>query len=134
MSKRLDQGFSAVELLITLFVAAAFIVAGYQLYNVVVKDGGQARADARAANVAYDYLRRYEPTASDPCVASTPLNNSSIMVAGLSNVRITIGISCPYASTSGLNNTRSISKITATLQYNNGSSSTFTTYVHRADP
>jgi len=134
MTKRLDQGFSAVELLITLFVAAAFIVAGYQLYNVVVKDGGQARADVRAANVAYDYLRRYEPVVTDPCVAATPLNNSSIMVAGLSNVRITIGISCPYASTSGLNNTRSISKITATLQYNNGDSSTFTTYVHRADP
>jgi len=36
-----QAGFSAVELLITLFVAAAFLVAGYSLYNVVIKDGGE---------------------------------------------------------------------------------------------
>ena len=31
-----NAGFTAVELLITLFVAAAFIIAGYQLFNIVI--------------------------------------------------------------------------------------------------
>jgi prepilin-type N-terminal cleavage/methylation domain-containing protein len=109
-----QSGFTAVELLITLFVAAAFLIAAYQLFNVVIKDGGQARAESRAANVAYDYLRRYSPQAVNPCVASTPLTNSPITIDGLSNTSISVAISCP----SGLTVT-GLSKIEVTITYNN---------------
>jgi Tfp pilus assembly protein PilV len=51
-------GFSTVELLITLFVAAVFLAAGYQLYLVTVRDSGDVRQRARASAIAYDYLRR----------------------------------------------------------------------------
>lgn len=107
-----QSGFTAIELLITLFVAAAFLVAGYQLFNVVIKDGGQTRAESRAGNVAYDYLRRYTPSASDPCVAQTPLTDQPITVDGLVSTTITVTISCPEFSTTG------ISKIEATIKYN----------------
>ena len=70
-SRSQQSGFTAVELLITLFVAAAFIVAGYQLFNIVMKDGGETRAESRAGNVAYDYLRRYTDAATNPCTPST---------------------------------------------------------------
>jgi len=64
--QRQDSGFTAVELLITLFVAAAFLIAAYQLFNLVVKDGGSTRAESRAANVAYDYLRQYAASSPAP--------------------------------------------------------------------
>ncbi|MFZ3009910.1 MAG: type II secretion system protein, partial [Candidatus Microsaccharimonas sp.] len=98
----LQSGFTAVELLITLFVAVAFLVAGYQLFNVVVKDGGQARAESRAGNVAYDYMRRYASNATNPCTGSTPLNNSPLNIDGLSNARITVTITCPDVTTASL--------------------------------
>jgi hypothetical protein len=108
-----QSGFTAVELLITLFVAAAFLIAGYQLFNVVIKDGGQARAESTAGNVAYDYLRRYAPIATSPCNPTTALRNSPITIDGLSNATITITISCPVGySAVGL------SKVEATIQYN----------------
>jgi prepilin-type N-terminal cleavage/methylation domain-containing protein len=121
-----QSGFSAVELLITLFVAAAFLVAGYSLYNVVIKDGGQTRAQSRASNVAYDYMRRYSASAAFPCVASTPLTNAPVTVSGLSAVTVTVAIACPFASLT------SLSKVTATVAYNNPQQTVvYSTYVKR---
>lgn len=108
-----QSGFTAVELLITLFVAAAFLVSGFQLYNLIVKDSGQTRADARASNVAYDYLRRYSASAVNPCAVTTPVSNVAISVTGLSAVTVTVTITCPYAATTN------VSKIDVTVQFNN---------------
>lgn len=108
-----QSGFTAIELLITLFVAAAFLVSGYQLYSVVIKDGGQTRAQAKASNVAYDYLRRYSNTATNPCTTINPEINTSVSVAGLSAVTVSVAITCPYASVTTL------SKVDVTVKYNN---------------
>lgn len=107
-----QSGFTIVELLITLFVAAAFLTSGYQLFNLVIKSSGQARADSRASSVAYDYMRRYSASAVSPCAASTPLTNAPINVAGLSSVTITVTISCPYSATTAL------SKVDVVVHYN----------------
>lgn len=107
-----QSGFTAIELLITLFVAAAFLIAGYQLFSVVVKDGGQARAESRAGNVAYDYMRRYGPSATNPCTAQTPLTNSVVPIDGLSNARVTVTITCPAYSVT------SLSQINVSISYN----------------
>ena len=101
-----------------MFVAAAFFIAGFQLYSVVIKDGGQTRAEARASNVAYDYLRRYSTSATSPCSASTPVNNESISVTGLSAVTVTVTITCPYSGSSGTNDATSISKVEVNINYN----------------
>lgn len=108
-----QSGFTIVELLITLFVAAAFLVSGYQLYALVIKDSGQTRATSRASNVAYDYMRQYSASTTSPCVASTPLSNSAISVSGLSSVTVTVNISCPYMSQPDL------SRVEVIVQYNN---------------
>lgn len=110
-------GFTAVELMITLFIAALFLVSGYQLYNIIIKDGGQTRSQARASNVAYDYLQRYKsnPTfIKSSCVVpavQTPLTNSS-SIPNLSNVTVTVTITCPFGTASP------VSKILVTVSYN----------------
>ena len=111
---RRQSGFTAVELLITLFVAAAFLIASYQLFNLVVKDGGATRAESRAANIAYDYLRQYGASSTTiPCTASTPLNNAPISIDGLTSTTISIAVTClPDAIAS-------LSKVEATINYNN---------------
>jgi len=107
-----QSGFTVIELLITLFVAVAFVVSGYQLYNVIIKDGGQTRGESRASNLAYDYLRRYTSSATDPCTVSTPVNAATPTVAGIGAVSVTVNISCPYA------NNNSVSKVEAVVTYN----------------
>ena len=108
-----NSGFTVVELLVTLFIAAAFLATGYQLYGAIIKDAGQTRAKARANNVAYDYLKRYESNATSPCTSMSPLTDLPITVSGISASTISINISCPYAGAPN------VSKVTATLKYNN---------------
>lgn len=107
-----ESGLTAIELLITLFVAAAFLMSGYQLYDVIMKDGGKTNALSRASNVAYDYLQQYKTAPTNPCTAQTPLTDSPKTVSGLSNVTVTVAISCPYSLST------SISKILVTVKYN----------------
>lgn len=112
------QGFSAVELLITLFVAALFLAAGYTLYDAIVGRSAEARQQAQADNIAYDYLRRYEATVTTPCAASTPVNRVAIsgdQAEGLARPLVTVAISCPYGSS-----INRLSKVTVTVEYGDG--------------
>ena len=109
-----QSGFSAVELLITLFIAAAFIGTGYQLFSVVTQNGESARQKAKASNIAYDNLRRYSPQATNPCTAVTPSPTPSIPSdSSLPNASISVSITCPYGTSIGL------TKVTATVTYGN---------------
>lgn len=122
-----QSGFTAVELLVTLFVAAAFIIAGYQLFNVVIKDGGETRAKSTASNTAYNYLRQYSDSATNPCSSLTPLTNQPVTVAGLSSVTVTVTIACAQTDAP------SLSKVDVILSYNNPQqTSHYTTYVDRS--
>lgn len=111
-----QQGFSAVELLITLFVAVAFIATGYQLYSTIVKDGGEARFRARASNLAYENLRRVAdttPTCSTTPAVTTPASPSN---SGLDNPVITQTISAPQGC-SGATWQDRVMKIQITVTY-----------------
>lgn len=109
-----QEGFSAVELLITLFIAATFIAAGYQLFSVITKTSSEARQQAKASNIAYDYLRRYSEQAVNPCVVVAPSPAPTIPSgSGLANASITASITCPY----GLNTP--IAKVEVTVTYGN---------------
>jgi Tfp pilus assembly protein PilV len=111
---RSTQGFSAVELLITLFIATAFVATGYQLYSVVIRDSENAREQAQASNIAYNALRQYSPQATNPCTAVTPTPTPSIPSgSNLPNPSISVTITCPYGTSIG------ITKVTATVSYGN---------------
>jgi len=127
-----QSGFSAIELLITLFIAAAFLISGYQLYALVMKDSGDVRFQAKASNVATDYLQSYKASSSiqKPCSPSstTPLANSSA-ISGLSNVTVNVAVTCPYISPSTATN---VSKLSVTVQYSTPQQSiTSSTYVYK---
>jgi Tfp pilus assembly protein PilV len=91
-----QDGLTAVELLITLFVAAIFIIAGFSLYGVVVKDNGTTRAQTIASALAYSYLRQYTSYATKPCTAQGPITTTPT-VAGLSAVTVSFTANCPYS-------------------------------------
>lgn len=98
-TKTTQAGFSAVELLITLFIAAAFVGTGAQLYSVIIQNSDEARMRAKASNIAYDNVRRYSAKATSPCsvisASPTPTIPSD---SGLTNASITVTISCPYGA------------------------------------
>jgi Tfp pilus assembly protein PilE len=112
--RKIEQGFSAVELLITLFIATAFVAAGYELYSAIISDGGQARARTKASDIAYAALRQYSSQAQSPCAVISPTPAPTIPAgSNLSNASITISITCPYGVSS------TTSKIEASVKYNN---------------
>ena len=105
---RKQAGFTAVELLIALTIAATLLIAGYQLYAVTIQaalrvttqDSGDVRQRSRASNLALDYLRRYSASAPVTCSASTAVNNQAVTPTppGLSDVFVTVSYTCPQAS------------------------------------
>lgn len=97
---RKQAGFTAVELLIALTIAATLLIAGYQLYAVIIQDSGDVRQRSRASNLALDYLRRYSASAPVTCSASTVVNNQAVTPTppGLSDVFVTVSYTCPQAS------------------------------------
>jgi Tfp pilus assembly protein PilE len=108
-----EAGFSAVELLITLFIAAAFLMTAYQLYTIIISDGGDARTQAKASNIAYDNLRKYTPFASNPCVTYTPATQPTVPSGALPTPNsITVNITCP-----GTTGTTSVSKVNVSVKY-----------------
>ena len=111
-----QQGFSAVELLITLFVAVAFIATGYQLYSTIVKDGGEARFRARASNLGYETLRQASnttPACTGSDIVTTPAAPSN---SGLDTPVITQTISAPQGCNSGTWQDR-VMKVQVTVVY-----------------
>ncbi|HMS93402.1 MAG TPA: prepilin-type N-terminal cleavage/methylation domain-containing protein [Candidatus Saccharibacteria bacterium] len=107
-----QSGFTTVELLIALFIAAIFLGAGHQLYNAIVQDSGEARQRAQANNIAYNMLRRYADSAPSVCTPGTAVNNTLVPNPpdNLKNVRHTITYDCPQSSLLGL--TRVVVRVT----------------------
>jgi len=122
-----QQGFSAIELLITLFVAAAFLATGYQLYYMAIESGGEARMRSIASNVAYDKLRFYAAKVTDPCTAVLASPTPTIPAgSGLgSSATISVVTACPFGSTH-------TSRVTVTVTY--GSPSQEVSHVIYASP
>jgi prepilin-type N-terminal cleavage/methylation domain-containing protein len=68
-----ENGFSVVELLITLIVGALFIMAFYQIYVVVIQGNAIAKQEATASDIAYSNLQRYTTRPTFTCDSNTNL-------------------------------------------------------------
>lgn len=102
----LEKGFTAVELLITLFIAAIFLFAGYQLYTQVIKDGSSAGKTAQLSSIAYERMRKtaLATSAAYPsgCGASSKSTTTTTeTVSGIGSVTFTVIVDCPYDTTAG---------------------------------
>lgn len=107
-----ESGFSAVELLVTLFIAVAFLATGYQLYSVIIESGGSARTQAKASNIAYAALRKYAPQAVSPCVPSNPPSPIPAGSGLPTPNSMSVNITCPPGT-----GTTTISKVQVTVSY-----------------
>ena len=106
-----SQGFSTVELLISLFIAAAFITTGFQLFSVVTKDSNKAQLRARAASIVNTTIQERASNAAPTC---TPQNGSAeaISTAQLPQpANVTVNYSCPYGQSS------KTTRVTAVVKY-----------------
>lgn len=118
-SHQQQSGFSAVELLITLFIATIFVLAGYQLYSYVLFGGTQASQQAIASNVGYKYMRKTaDSLTSSTCAPSTPVNNVALTEPGINNATVTVTVSCPYTITA----LQGVYLVKSTVQYKTATS------------
>ena len=104
MSQRDNQaGFSAAELLVTLFIGALLTAAAYQLYAIVTRDSEEARTRAIASNIAYLNLRTYSAKATVPCsqqLDPTPIPSIPPNSGLQDGSTIDVDITCPYGTSS----------------------------------
>lgn len=108
---RNEAGFSAVELLITLFIAAIFIATGYQLYTVVITSGAEANSQSIASGIAYENIRRYASQVPNPCAPATPSPAATIPANTLPNPSIDVVLDCPYG------NGATVGRVMVTVRY-----------------
>ena len=106
-----NQGFTTVELLISLFIAAAFIATAFQLFSVVTKDSNKAQLRATAAGIINTTIQERSNNVSATC---TPQSDSptAIPVAQLPQpATVTVSYTCPYGQSS------KTTRVTAVVSY-----------------
>ncbi|UTX51516.1 prepilin-type N-terminal cleavage/methylation domain-containing protein [Candidatus Saccharibacteria bacterium TM7i] len=105
-------GFTAIELLITLFIAAMALATGYQLYIAIITESGNTRMEAEVGSMAYSRVRSYTTSAVAPCTPATLFYQPSINLGnGIGDGMITVTRDCPNMSLPNLN------RITASIRY-----------------
>lgn len=108
---RLSHGFTVVEVMVTLLIAAMFILGGYQAYTLVINGSRDSRNQAEASNIAYELLRRQQASVPKPCAAS----NGTGTIPSTSTLptprSLSYAVDCPFGTSSV------ISRVTVTLSY-----------------
>lgn len=95
-----DQGFTVVELLVTLIVGMLLMFSTYQLYNYVLDTSSDTRMRATASALAYEFMRENAAQATNPCtpkaISPAPtIPASANLAAATAGVKITCLVSGP---------------------------------------
>lgn len=109
-----SEGFSAVELLVTLFIGALFLLGGYQIWAFAQRSGAEADDFSRASSAAYEYLQKSSSDMTCTGTAASPTliqNNVAITVSGLNSPRLTVSQVCPIVTGT------TTAKVTSTVSY-----------------
>ncbi len=127
----LSAGFSTVELLITLFVAAAFVGAFYQLFVSTSQDSIDTKRYAIANSLAYSNLNQYQskPSGMASCSSGYTYEPSGFPTTGSVNGlpgSVTQTVIASYPFTCSKNN--DVIKIESSVAY--GPSSQRITVTH----
>ena len=106
------EGFTVVELLVTMIVGTVLLFSAYQLYTYILDRSSDARLEAVASNMAYRFMRENSAQAVNPCVAKTvspaPVIPSD---ANLPNATAAVVITCPNIGSN------SLSLVTSSVSY-----------------
>lgn len=116
-----EQGFTVVELLVTLIVGMLLMFSAYQLYTYVLDNSAKTRMSTTASALAYQFMRENFDQATNPCTAKTVSPAPTIPASSnLVNASATVTIGCLSSGPANL------SVITASVTY--GSPSTTVTH------
>jgi len=114
MNKFARQGFSAVEVLVTVIVGVVFIGAIAQMYGVVMSDAATVRNRTTASSIAYTQARAKVASVSGTCVTSS---STTTPVANLPpTISMTTAVDCPF-SNAGTYANSAVSRVTVTVTY-----------------
>lgn len=97
------KGFSATELMITLFVGVLLVISGYQLYALVSLRAANSREMAEASNIGYEVLRSEGKPSSSITVAcsssegSHPTQSITRSVSTMPGIEITVRRCKPFS-------------------------------------
>lgn len=119
-SKKYSLGFFSVELLVVLFIAAAFVISGYQLYTSVLDASLYGKSDIEASNLANDYMERFRYRASTPCNEKTVIDAMPISGTKLQDPKVTVKVTCPTQGVTSFLKNGVSSKIESEVTYNGG--------------
>ncbi|MDO8335250.1 MAG: type II secretion system protein [Candidatus Saccharibacteria bacterium] len=141
MSKK-QSGFTVVELLTTIIVAALFVAVFYQMFVILVTVNANARNVAQASSLAYSNMRRYPSAASTglSCTTTTAQPGGISYLLGSSNPTSTpngdyqdlgsvtevVTASYPY----GCSAIYDVIKLVSVVTYGNGKKISYATYVN----
>ena len=118
LSRLTERGFTAVELLITLFIASIFLLAGYQLYSQLGESGQNAKRISTISSLVYDQLSNaHQYVAATGCTPNTSIPALNPTVAGFTSVQITTAVTCPFSTTGGGAANVSLITVKATYSY-----------------
>jgi prepilin-type N-terminal cleavage/methylation domain-containing protein len=117
-----QEGFTVIEMLVTVIVSAIFAFMFYQLFINSSKLNSVARRDALASEIAYSNLKKYPTAASVGGVANCASPDASTTTTAtniypdIGQVSETIIISWPFACTNP-----DIAKIESSVTYKGNS-------------
>ncbi|MBI3494460.1 prepilin-type N-terminal cleavage/methylation domain-containing protein [Candidatus Saccharibacteria bacterium] len=127
-----QSGFTIIELLTTIIVAALFVGVFYQMFVILVGVNANARNVAQASNLAYSNMRRYPTAASTglTCSASSTnlLNTTGVDsdYSELGSVTETVTASYPY----GCSAVYDVIKLVSVVTYRGATKVSYATYVN----
>lgn len=115
VNQAVKPGFTAVEVLIAMFIGSLLLMGGYQAYTLVIDNTRESRERALISSFAYDAMRRYEVSrTAAPCAPqSGTITDDTVPVSPKVQIHSKqYIISCPYGSTN-----TDISKVTVRIVY-----------------
>ena len=114
-SRSSEAGFTAVEILISIIIAALLVGGAYQVYGIVLGTTAEARERSVASNYAYEALQTgLAVLPNTPCSATSELTVPNAWATIPTNIKVTsrtYRVTCPYGT---LNN---VSSVRVTVRY-----------------
>lgn len=123
-----ENGFTAIELLITLIIGMMLLFSAYQLYSVVLQSSKDASQRANASSLAYELLRDNSYLATNPC---TSVSVPNITIPASANLPSTASASVQISCAVG-NPTPNLTQITAAVTYASGKTVVHATYIRKS--
>jgi len=80
VKKILEQGFTTLEILVTIIIASMFIITFFEMFTDIVKSNGTITRHVIADDFAYSKLKKYTASSNNPNIWFVCTTNSDALV------------------------------------------------------